>query len=116
MIPEHAASVWLSGDHLRLHFPGFCGNQGHTVRYPVDMSALRALSIDHKELRGLTLMLDTLQYRHAGSEVGTKGSPVADDIRKAVSSKDRYKAWLARRELTAAETAQGDLELKELGL
>ena len=62
------------------------------------------------------LALEALVARHAESAIGTRGSPVAYDIERAASNDKKYKEWLRKLEMTKEEVAEGDAEMKELGL
>lgn len=116
--PSYAATAWVTGNTLWLSFgPLAQGEKGHSVPYEIDLPALRALASKDRAVRSVVLALETLATRHHHSSIGTKGSPVAYDIERALANDKKYIEWMrAIKRLTPEEVAEGDKELRELGL
>jgi hypothetical protein len=76
--PQHACSIWLNGDELRLGFEGPSGAM-HSVAIP--RSALH--TPDGAAFRGWAILFDILRRREGSSRVpsiGQRSAPVQYDI------------------------------------
>jgi len=108
-LPSYAVSAWVAGDSLFIAFPGTVSEQGHTIKLPASAGGL---------LAAVTIMKARSQATDL--RLNARGTPTRNEMDEALSSQDKYKAWLkamgAAKEQSAQERAEAEEFLKELGL
>jgi hypothetical protein len=108
-LPDYAVSTWVVGDDLFIAFPSTRTEKGHTIKLPASGGGLHA-AITIMKARGT-------ERSHL---LGQRGTPTQYEMETALSSDQRYAAWLkAMGESSAArvkEREEAEEFLKELGL
>lgn len=108
-LPSYAVHAWVAGDDLFIAFPSSRTEKGHTIKLPASAGGLHA---------AVTIM------KARGSEsshlLGERGTPTQYEMETALSSDQRYAAWLKAMAASSVEKVKERIEatefLKELGL
>lgn len=105
-VPSYAVNLWIAGDNLMVAFPGQGpAQQGHTLKFPASPAGLKTL---------ISILNDR---QHADDlRLANRGTPCQTNV----ESDEKYKAWLkamgAGKAKDAAELAEAEALLAELGL
>ena len=109
-LPSYAAHIWARGQELVIQFPPLAdGDKTSLISFPMTE-------------RGVACLLRIMQERSHASDLrlGFKGTPCKAEVRGAIESETKYKAWVAAlaesKALTAEELALANTELEALGL
>lgn len=104
-LPSYAVSVWAAGDSLMVAFPGIATEQGHTIKLPLSPA-------------GLKTAITILAERQAASDLrlSQRGTPTQYEVENDARYKALVRARQKEKAYTAAEIAEADEFLKELGL
>ncbi len=104
-LPDYAVSVWVAGDDLMIAFPSSRTERGHTIKLPASAGGLKAA-------------ITILKARSAERShlLGERGTPTQYEMETALSSDDKYKAWLKSMDAAKVEAEDAKAFLQELGL
>ena len=101
--PSWAAAIWADANQLHLYLPSVKGSEGHAVHLPNTPAGLaRALAI--------------INDRHAGSTIGTAGSPTNYQLEREGSAVLKAKPKKPTPSFTKSQQEAAKAVLRELGM
>jgi len=125
-IPDHAISLWIEGDELKLGIPQ---PKGEDRKFTVAFLSIptRKCSVENSEWgeplarqRGWLILLDLLRQRERAGRatIGRKANPVQYDVNKMLLAMQTPEAKARASKAAAQRAASGPPEelLRELGL